>query len=131
MIVSINLFSILTLFCYTLMKNLANHFSFIESFWSFPLKARIQDSLSSLTFPLVPLFSLTFLYMDDGGGGRGDLVTKSFLTLCNPMDCGPAQPLCPLYFPGKNTRMGCHFFHQGNLPDQGSNPGLLHCRQIL
>ena len=77
MIVSINLFSILTLFCYTLMKNLANHFSLIESFWSFPLKARTQDSLSSLTFPLVPLFSLTFLYMDDGGGGRGDLVTKS------------------------------------------------------
>ena len=128
MIVSFNLFSILTLFCYTLMKNLANHFSLIESFWSFPLKARTQDSLSSLTFPLVPLFSLTFLYMDGGCGDGGDLVTKSFLTLCNPMDCGPALLLCPLDFPGKNTRMGCHFFHQGNLPDQGSNPGLLHCR---
>ena len=63
------------------MKNLANHFSLIESFSSFPLKARIQDSLSSLTFPLVPLFSLTFLYMDDGCGGRGDLVTKSCSTL--------------------------------------------------
>ena len=63
------------------MKNLANHFSLIESFWSFPLKARIQDSLSSLTFPLVFLFSLTFLYMDGGGGGRGDLVTKLCSTL--------------------------------------------------
>ena len=64
------------------MKNLANHFSLIESFWSFPLKARIQDSLSSLTFPLVFLFSLTFLYMGGGGGGgRGDLVTKSCSTL--------------------------------------------------
>ena len=94
------------------MKNLVNHFSLIESFWSFPLKARIQDSLSSLTSPLVLLFSLTFLYMDGGGGDGGDLVTKSFSTLCNPMDCGPAQPLCPFYFPGKNTRMGCQFFHQ-------------------
>ena len=64
------------------MKNLANHFSLIESFWSFPLKARIQDSLSSLTFPLVFLFSLTFLYMDGaGGGGTDDLVTKSLSAL--------------------------------------------------
>ena len=64
------------------MKNLANHFSLIESFWSVPLKARIQNSLSSLTFPLVLLFSLTFLYMGGGGGGgRGDLVTKS----CSPL----------------------------------------------
>ena len=113
LIVSINLFSILTLFCYIFMKNLVNHFSLIETFWSFPLKARIQDSLSSLTSPLVLFFSLTFLYMDGGCGDGGDLVTKSFLTLCNPMDCGPAQPLCPLYVPGKNTIMGCQFFHQG------------------
>ena len=27
--------------------------------------------------------------------------------------------------------MGCHFFLQGIFPSQGSNPGLLHCRQIL
>ena len=27
--------------------------------------------------------------------------------------------------------MGCHFFLQGILPTQGSNPGLLHGRQIL
>ena len=33
--------------------------------------------------------------------------------------------------PGKNTRVGCHFPLQGNLPTQGLNPGLLHCRQML
>ena len=78
LIISINLFSILTLFCYIFMKNLVNHFSLIESFSSFPSKARIQDSLSSPTFPLMLLFStFTFLYLDGGGGGRGDLVTKS------------------------------------------------------
>ena len=33
--------------------------------------------------------------------------------------------------PGKNTGVGCHFLLQGIVPTQGSNPGLLHCRQIL
>ena len=33
--------------------------------------------------------------------------------------------------PGKNTGVGCHALLQGIFPIQGSNPGLLHCRQIL
>ena len=33
--------------------------------------------------------------------------------------------------PGKSTRVGCHFLLQGIFPTQGSNPGLLHCRQVL
>ena len=33
--------------------------------------------------------------------------------------------------PGKNTRVSCHFLLQGFFLTQGSNPGLLHCRQIL
>ena len=42
--------------------------------------------------------------------------------------------LCPRDFPGKNTRVGCHFLLQGIFPTQESNPhllGLLHWRQIL
>ena len=42
--------------------------------------------------------------------------------------------LCPWGFPGKNTRVGCHFLLQGIFPTQGSNLHLLyllHCRQIL
>ena len=35
------------------------------------------------------------------------------------------------YFPAKNTGVGCHFLLQGIFPTQGSNPGLLHCRQTL
>ena len=31
----------------------------------------------------------------------------------------------------KNTTVGCHSLLQGIFPIQGSNPGLLHCRQIL
>ena len=42
-----------------------------------------------------------------------------------------ARLLCPWDSLGKNTGVGCHFLLQGILPTQGSNPGLLHCRQIL
>ena len=33
--------------------------------------------------------------------------------------------------PGKNTGVGCHVLLQEICPTQESNPGLLHCRQIL
>ena len=39
--------------------------------------------------------------------------------------------LCPWDSPGRNTRVGCPFLLQGTFPTQGSNPGLLHSRQIL
>ena len=40
--------------------------------------------------------------------------------------------LCPtLCDPGQNTGMGSLSLLQGIFPPQGSNPGLLHCRQIL
>ena len=34
-------------------------------------------------------------------------------------------------FPGKNTGVGFHFLLQGILPTQGTNLGLLHCRETL
>ena len=43
----------------------------------------------------------------------------------------PARLHCPWNFLGKNTGVGCHSLLQGILPTQGSNPGLLHCRQTL
>ena len=42
-----------------------------------------------------------------------------------------ARLLRPWYFLGKNTGVGCHFLLQRIFPTQGSNPGLLHHRQIL
>ena len=39
--------------------------------------------------------------------------------------------LCPWNASGKNTGVGCHSLLQGIFPTQGSNMGLLHCRQIL
>ena len=39
--------------------------------------------------------------------------------------------LYPWDSPGKNTGVGCHALLLGIFLPQGSNPGLLHCRQIL
>ena len=39
--------------------------------------------------------------------------------------------ICPWDSPCKNTGVGCHALLQGVVPTQGSNPGLLHCKQIL
>ena len=57
-------------------------------------------------------------------------VTQSCLTLCDSMDYSMPGS-CPRSSPGKNTRVGCHSIPHGIFPTQGSNPGLLHCRQIL
>ena len=43
----------------------------------------------------------------------------------------PTRLLCPWNSPGKNTGVGCHFLLQGIFLTLGSNPGLLHSRQIL
>ena len=48
-------------------------------------------------------------------------VSQSCPTLRNSMDC----------FPGQNTGVASLSPLQGIFPTQGSNPGLLHCRQIL
>ena len=38
----------------------------------------------------------------------------------------PTRFLCPWDFPGKNTRVGCHFLLQGLFPIQGLVPHLLY-----
>ena len=47
-----------------------------------------------------------------------------------PHGLEPTRFLCPWDFPGKSTGVGCHLL-QGIFLTQGSNPGLLHCRQTL
>ena len=41
------------------------------------------------------------------------------------------QALCPWNSPGKKTAVNSHFLLQDIFPTQGSNLGLMHCRQIL
>ena len=59
------------------------------------------------------------------------LVVRSCPTLCDHMDCSLPGSSVHGVSPGKNTGVGCHVFLQGIIPTQGSNPGLLHFRQIL
>ena len=54
---------------------------------------------------------------------------KSCSTLCDPVE--PTRLLPPWDYPGENTGVGCHFLLQGIFLTQGSNPGLLDCRQML
>ena len=51
-------------------------------------------------------------------------------TLCNPMDYSRQAPLF-MGFSGQEYWSGLPFLLQGIFPTQGSNLGLLHCRQIL
>ena len=47
------------------------------------------------------------------------------------MNCSLTRCLSQWDFPGKNTRVGCHFLLQEIFLTQGLNPGLPHCRQTL
>ena len=59
-------------------------------------------------------------------------VSRSVVPDClRPHGLQPTRLLCPWGFPGKDTGVGCHFLFQGIFPTQGSNLGLLYCRQIL
>ena len=48
-----------------------------------------------------------------------------------PHGLQPTRLLRPWDFPGKSTGVHSLSFFQGIFPTQGSNPGLLHCRQIF
>ena len=48
-----------------------------------------------------------------------------------PRGLWPTRLLCPWDSPGKNAGVGYHSLLQGFFLTQGSNLGLLHCRQIL
>ena len=58
------------------------------------------------------------------------LVAKLCLTLLRPHKHA-SRLLCSWDFPGNNMGVGHHFLLQGIFLTQGSNLGLLHCRQLL
>ena len=58
------------------------------------------------------------------------LVAQLCPTVCDPMDCSPPGPLS-MEFSRQEYWSGLHSLLQGIFSTQGSNLGLLHCRQIL
>ena len=59
------------------------------------------------------------------------LVDSVVFDSVRPHRLQPARLFCPWDSLGKNIGVGCHALLQGIFLTQGSNPGLLHCRQIL
>ena len=60
------------------------------------------------------------------------LVTQLCLTLCDYMDCSPPDSSVHGILQGRILEwVASRSLLQGIFPTQGSNPGLLHCRQIL
>ena len=59
------------------------------------------------------------------------LVAQSCPTLGDPMDYSLQCSSVHGDSPSKNTGVGCHDLLQGIFPNQGSNPGLLHCCLFL
>ena len=70
----------------------------------------------------------TILLKDSTNTCVSHSVMSNFL---QPHELWPTRLLCPWNSPGKNTGVGCHALLQRISLTQGSNPGLLHCRQIL
>ena len=57
-------------------------------------------------------------------------VPQACLILCGPMDCSPPGSSVHGILQATILEGGAHFLLQ-IFPTQGSNPGLLHCKQIL
>ena len=57
-------------------------------------------------------------------------VPQACLILCGPTDCSPPGSSVHGILQATILERGAHFLLQ-IFPTQGSNPGLLHCRQIL
>ena len=59
------------------------------------------------------------------------LVAQPCLTLCNSRDCSLPGSSVHGILQARIPGVGSHSFLQRIFLTQGSNPGLLHCRQIL
>ena len=81
---------------------------------------------SHCRFQNIFFFFLNYPYTSCAGLSRSVIST-----LGNPMDCSPPGSSVHGDSPGKNKGVGCHALFQGIFPTQGSNPCLLHCRQIV
>ena len=59
------------------------------------------------------------------------LVSQSCPTLCNPMDCSLVDSIVHGILQARILEWVAIPFSRGTFLTQGSNPGLLHCGQIV
>ena len=83
-----------------------------------------RDAVFPLSSQFPSLHSFCLTLFGDG------LVAKSWLTLATPWSVACQSPLS-MGFSRQENWSGTHFLLQGIFPAQGSNLGLLHCRQTL
>ena len=92
--------------------------------------AKWNKPVTKMIIPL--LYTPTYVYciipLMKRSESVSDLVVSNSLW---PHGLWPTRLLCPWDSPGKNTGVCSHSLLQGIFLTQGSNSGLLHCRQIL
>ena len=97
-------------------------------YWSFSFSI-----IPSKEIPVLISFRMDwFIYLLLCNKSKSEIVSHSVVS--NSLQCHglyPARVLCLWNSPGKNTGEGSHSLLQGIFMAQGSNPSLLHCRQIL
>ena len=106
-----------------------------QEYWSglpCPPPGDLPDPGIKPTSPVSPAFQTDSLLLTHRGIERKakSEVAQSCLTLYDPMDHSLPGSSVHGIFPGKNTRVGCHFLLQEIFLTQALNLGLPHCRII-
>ena len=94
--------------------------------WNLPLIGCLKND-SPVKAPDDTCMSSDWTWLPSDHQKRKELVAQSCLILCNPMNCSFPS----MEFSRQNTGVDCHSLLQEIFPTQGSNPGLLHFRQVL
>ena len=84
----------------------------------------ISMHVAHLCYPFLVCFYNFSFYM--GVGMRACSVTKSWLMLCDPMDCSPPSSSVPGISQARIPEWVAIFFSRGIFPTQGGNLHLLH-----
>ena len=94
-------------------------------------RVRCQDGGSQLAEAVVTALSTRFLPGQVLSDGVNVLVTQSCPTLCDHMGCSPPDSSVHGILQSRRLEWVAISFLWEIFPTQGSNPCLLHCRQIL
>ena len=102
----------------------------LKIYWAWPHPSE-QDPVSpSVSFSYQKV-SISLLSSIRGWSESESEVAQSCQTLCDPIDSSLSQALLSMGFSRQEYWNGLPFPSLGNLPTQGSNPSLSHCRQTL